>query len=270
MSLVLSNSSKRITQSYGKQKNGSFHYGVDLGMSINKEDNVVYPNCKGIVIEVRDGLKRMPGSTGVASWGNYVLIKHNNGMYSRYAHLKSGVLVKKDQIVDVSSKLGIMGDSGNTTGSHLHFEVQKDYSSKTRIDPTIYLTKPIDEESSSLEKNGMNEIIYVVCAGDTLSSIGYRYNISWQELASYNQIKNPNLIYPGNEIRIPCKQVYVAQKYIVKKGDNLSKIAKKFNTTWQKIYMDNKDVIDNTAKNHGVGGSYQNFIYEGEVLHIKQ
>ena len=47
--------------------------------------------------------------------------------------------------------------------------------------------------------------------------------------------------------------------YIVKKGDNLSKIAKKFNTTWQKIYEDNKDVIGNNP----------NLIYPNQKLIIK-
>ena len=47
--------------------------------------------------------------------------------------------------------------------------------------------------------------------------------------------------------------------YIVKKGDNLSKIAKKFNTTWQKIYKDNKDIIGNNP----------NLIYHNQKLIIK-
>ena len=48
------------------------------------------------------------------------------------------------------------------------------------------------------------------------------------------------------------------RKYIVKKGDNLSKIAKKYNTTWKKIYDDNKDVIGNNP----------NLIYPGQILYI--
>jgi len=56
--------------------------------------------------------------------------------------------------------------------------------------------------------------------------------------------------------------------YTVKKGDNLTKIAKKYNTTWQKLYNKNKSTIDNDAKSHGVKKNYYNFIYAGQVLKI--
>lgn len=137
---VINESSKRITQNYGT------HKGVDLGYRANEEENKVYANCKGTVVEIVDGLGNLKGSTGVKSWGNYVLVKHGNGYHSRYAHLKSGILVKKLQEVDESVQLGVIGDSGNAYGRHLHFEVATGYSSTTRIDPTPYLTKPIYEE----------------------------------------------------------------------------------------------------------------------------
>ena len=134
---VINESSKRITQNYGG------HNGVDLGYRANEEENKVYANCKGTVVETVDGLGNLKGSTGVKSWGNYVLVKHSNGYHSRYAHLKSGILVKKGQEVDENTQLGIIGDSGNAYGRHLHFEVATGYSSTTRIDPTPYLTKAI-------------------------------------------------------------------------------------------------------------------------------
>ena len=137
---VINESSKRITQNYGG------HNGVDLGYRANEEENKVYANCKGTVVETVDGLGNLKGSTGVKSWGNYVLVKHSNGYHSRYAHLKSGILVKKGQEVDENTQLGIIGDSGNAYGRHLHFEVATGYSSTTRIDPTPYLTKAIYEE----------------------------------------------------------------------------------------------------------------------------
>ena len=134
---VINESSKRITQNYGG------HNGVDLGYRANEEENKVFANCKGTVVETVDGLGNLKGSTGVKSWGNYVLIKHGNGYHSRYAHLKSGILVKKGQEVDENTQLGVIGDSGNAYGRHLHFEVSTAYSSSTRIDPTPYLTKAI-------------------------------------------------------------------------------------------------------------------------------
>lgn len=104
------------------------------------------------------------------------------------------------------------------------------------------------------------ETIYVVVKGDTLSRIASLYGTTYQKLAEYNRIANPNLIYPGQHIRIPEASGKVETIiYVVKSGDNLSKIAKAYNTSWQKIYEDNKDVI----------GKNPNLIYVGQKLIIK-
>lgn len=104
------------------------------------------------------------------------------------------------------------------------------------------------------------ETIYVVVKGDTLSRIASLYGTTYQKLAEYNGIANPNLIYPGQHIRIPEASGKVETiTYVVKPGDNLSKIAKAYNTSWRKIYEDNKDVI----------GKNPNLIYVGQKLIIK-
>lgn len=178
---VINESSKRITQAYGG------HNGVDLGYRANEEENKVYANCKGTVVETVDGLGNLKGSTGVKSWGNYVLVKHSNGYHSRYAHLKSGILVKKGQEVDENTQLGVIGDSGNAYGRHLHFEVSTAYSSTTRIDPTPYLTKAIYEEpvQPTEPDKSVDELANEVIAGkwgngqerkDKLTAAGYDYN----------------------------------------------------------------------------------------------
>lgn len=178
---VINESSKRITQAYGG------HNGVDLGWRQDENQNKVYANCKGIVVEVVDGLGNLQGSTGVKSWGNYVLIKHGNGYHSRYAHLKSGILVKKGQEVDENTQLGVIGDSGNAYGRHLHFEVATGYSSATRIDPTPYLTKPIYEGPVQpvQPSKSVEELANEVIAGkwgngqerkDKLTAAGYDYS----------------------------------------------------------------------------------------------
>lgn len=137
MSRVIFESEKRITNQYG---NG--HNGIDLGYRSNEEQNKVYANCEGVVQEIQTGIPNDKGATGVRSWGNYVLIKHPNGMYSRYAHLRE-VYVSKGQSVNENTCVGLIGESGNAYGRHLHFEVQTGYSSSTRINPIEYLTKAI-------------------------------------------------------------------------------------------------------------------------------
>lgn len=178
---VINESSKRITQAYGG------HNGVDLGYRVNEEENKVFANCKGTVVETVDGLGNLKGSTGVKSWGNYVLVKHSNGYHSRYAHLKSGILVKKGQEVDENTQLGVIGDSGNAYGRHLHFEVSTAYSSTTRIDPTPYLTKAIYEEpvQPTEPDKSVDELANEVIAGkwgngqerkEKLTQAGYDYD----------------------------------------------------------------------------------------------
>lgn len=68
----------------------------------------------------------------------------------------------------------------------------------------------------------------------------------------------------------PTPSVSTSVKYTVQKGDNLSKIAKKYGTTWNKIYKDNKALIDNQAKKHGVKAKFENYLYPGQVLTINK
>lgn len=69
------------------------------------------------------------------SFGNYIIIKHNHGMYTRYAHLNS-CRVKKGQIVDQGETIGTIGNTGISTGPHLHYEV---HIGSDVVDPAKYI-----------------------------------------------------------------------------------------------------------------------------------
>lgn len=95
------------------------------------------------------------------------------------------------------------------------------------------------------------ETVYTVKKGDTLSAIASKYGTTYQTLAAYNGISNPNVISVGQQIKIPgtaeeTKQTATATTspatssttetvYTVVKGDTLSSIAKKYGTTYQKL-----------------------------------
>lgn len=102
------------------------------------------------------------------------------------------------------------------------------------------------------------ETVYTVKKGDTLSGIASKYGTTYQELAKYNGIANPNVIHPGQKIKIPGtgKAEPASVTYTVKAGDTLSSIAKKYGTTYQKIAKDN-------------GISNPNLIHPGQKLVIK-
>lgn len=130
----------KITSGYGQRRSG-FHSGVDI-VGFNGKYNVVdgiVAHSSGTVVQVQNGQKNNKGATGMLSYGNYVKIKHEN-YYTLYAHLDI-VYVKAGQLVKCGQPIGIMGDTGNSYGAHLHFEVrnQKD----VRIDPTEFISKSL-------------------------------------------------------------------------------------------------------------------------------
>lgn len=107
-----------------------------------------------------------------------------------------------------------------------------------------------------------NYIEHVVKPGETLSGIAAQYGTTYQKIAADNGIANPNLIYPNQVLKIYTNSAAPSpstKTYTVQPGDNLSSIAAKFGTTWQKIYDDNKSVI----------GGNPNVIMPGMVLTIK-
>lgn len=110
----------KITSGYGKRW-GTIHKGVDL---VSKNRNILASdNGKVTFAGVKSG------------YGNCVIIDHNNGFQTLYAHL-STISVKKGTTVEKGEKIGVMGSTGNSTGVHLHFEIIK---SGTAQNPMTYL-----------------------------------------------------------------------------------------------------------------------------------
>lgn len=92
-----------------------FHPGIDIP---NPVGNPVIAAEKGTVI--------FAGWTN-SGHGNLVVIQHNSGFETYYAHL-SVILVKEGQSVSQGETIGLVGSTGNSTGSHLHFEIHQNSS----------------------------------------------------------------------------------------------------------------------------------------------
>lgn len=90
---------------------GSMHKGLDIARPSNRS-----------ILAADNGVVVSAGADG--SFGNKVVIDHNNGLKTLYAHLSS-IEVSVGQTVEQGSKIGVMGSTGNSTGIHLHFEVHK-------------------------------------------------------------------------------------------------------------------------------------------------
>ena len=126
MSRILLDGENQITNPYSNS-----HPAVDVVKKWYQQDTVI-AHSAGEVVMVQTGQRHNPGSTGNASYGNFVKIKHDDGYYTLYAHLKE-VYVKKGDRVNKAARLGYMGDTGNAYGVHLHFEIRN--QSDVRIDP---------------------------------------------------------------------------------------------------------------------------------------
>jgi len=115
-----------VTSPYGSRR-GGFHPGVDIG---NVRGTPVFASASGTVVQVisgcREGVRRCGGR-----YGNHITIEHPNGTMTRYAHL-SKTNVSVGQSVDQGQKIGAVGNTGDSTGPHLHFEVINANGSKMR------------------------------------------------------------------------------------------------------------------------------------------
>ena len=98
------------------------HSGVDIG---GKKGNPIYAAASGTVVAA--------GKNG--GYGYMIDIDHGNGLVTRYAHC-SKILVRKWQKVKVGEKIAEVGDTGVTTGPHLHFEILLNGKA---IDPVIFI-----------------------------------------------------------------------------------------------------------------------------------
>lgn len=106
-----------ITSKYGKRKDpinhkSAFHTGIDFR---GKKGEPIHATADGVVKKAfRNG-----------GYGNYVLIDHGNGYTTSFSHMQK-YLVHKGARVERGQLIGLVGNSGRSTGSHLHYEIALD------------------------------------------------------------------------------------------------------------------------------------------------
>ena len=236
---------------------GLYHFSYATNIEASNRTQSVNNN---MLVDITDTICSMIESAGyyVMIYANldYLNGKLNSSKLDRYDKwlaqwTKSPTYNKSFGIWQYSSKGSLPGINGNVDLNISY----KDY-------PSIIGKKNNDNTSSNNrqdEKIENNSTNYVVKKGDTLIKIASKYNMSYKTLVSYNNIKDANKIYVGQIIKIPKKdEVIIPSTYIVKKGDTLIKIAKKYNMNWKDLYELNKNVI----------GSNPNLIKIGMVLKI--
>ena len=111
----------RFTSAF-KIRDGRWHKGVDLAVPVGTP---VYAADSGIVTT----------SKLSDSYGYYIVIDHQNGLKTLYAH-NSSLLVKEGDTISKGQQIALSGNTGNSTGPHLHFEI---HSNDTAVNPQIFL-----------------------------------------------------------------------------------------------------------------------------------
>ena len=122
----------RISSEYGYRTHPvtgqySMHGGIDIAANKGTDINVAY---SGIVDSVGYS----------SSYGNYIIVSHNDNLKTLYAHC-SKIIAKEGQEVEKGEVIALVGNTGRTTGSHLHFEVRV---SGNRINPRWVLGEMLE------------------------------------------------------------------------------------------------------------------------------
>lgn len=184
-----------VTSKFGHRRY-KWHYGDDLRLSIGDS-----------VTSVFDGVVRV-AKYNYGGYGNYVIVRHHNGFETLYGHL-SERLVQVGDKVSAGDLIGWGGNTGRSSGPHLHFEVR---FRGDAIDPKIMFDFTNDTiryqtfELTSLHFEYIRvmrrRIYHRVRSGDTLFGIAGRYHVSWRQIARLNHITTKTTLRIGQRLRI--------------------------------------------------------------------
>lgn len=205
----------RITSKYGPRR-GRAHQGLDMSLKVGDP-----------VYAVFDGKVRLSKAAG--NYGNLVIIRHNNGLETYYAHLSERSVQTGDWVV-AGQQIGLGGNTGRSTGPHLHFEVRyrgqsfdperiidfktgelrrEELLLKRRhfsiyakyeqdFDDEVEIAK-IEEE----ERKAAQAIKYhTVRSGDTLGALARKYGTTVNRICQLNGIKSTSILRIGQKLRV--------------------------------------------------------------------
>ncbi len=183
-------------------RRAKFHFGVDVRMDIG---DPVYAAFTGVVRIAKKS----------ADYGYMVLIRHDNGLETLYAHF-SQLLCYIGQHVTAGDIIGLAGSTGRSTGPHLHFEVRFK-GEKINPNKLVYFpTGSLLSDSLQIDKSCFKHLFEVKSAklklkipkfvkarkGDTLYKIAREYGVSVKRLARLNNISRKAKIKRGRRIKL--------------------------------------------------------------------
>ncbi len=199
---VMPTASTKITDIYGyRPRRRRVHYGIDV--KVQKGDTI-YAAFDG---KVRITAFQRRG------YGHYVVIRHNNGIETLYAHL-SKKLVSENQNVKAGDPIGLGGNSGRSTGSHLHFEtilmgkaidpaLMFDFKNQNVTGDFFVYRKPGTRyvENGKVKVAGPEPKYHKVKKGDTIEKIARKHGVPQKRIFELNGLNSRSVIRPGQNLR---------------------------------------------------------------------
>jgi murein DD-endopeptidase MepM/ murein hydrolase activator NlpD len=193
-----------LTSGFGFRRWGKrpkFHYGVDVRMEVGDP-----------VYAIFDGIVRVAKRS--SDYGYVVLIRHYNGLETLYAHFDQ-LLAYPGKPVRSGEIIGLSGNTGRSTGPHLHFEVR---FKGEKIDPSKVIYFPsgsLLSDTLQIDKHCFNHLklykaqqtklrsrYYVVKRGDTLGKIAYKNGVTVKQIARLNKVSHKTKLKAGRRLRI--------------------------------------------------------------------
>lgn len=194
-----------LSSGFGFRKWGrrqKFHFGTDIRMEVG---DPVYAAFEGVVRIAKRS----------ADYGYVVLIRHNNGLETLYAHF-SQLLAYPGQPVKGGDIIGLAGSTGRSTGPHLHFEVR---FKGEKINPSTLIHFPSGSlltDTFQVEKGCFKHLYEVKSAklkaqvpkytkakkNDTIRKIAARYGLSAKKLSRLNRVSSKSKLKKGRRIRL--------------------------------------------------------------------
>ncbi|MBD3858689.1 peptidoglycan DD-metalloendopeptidase family protein [Bacillus sp. 28A-2] len=167
---------------------------------------------KGLDIAAPEGESIFAASEGVvtrsyvsATYGEVVFIRHPNGYETVYAHLHERYVTNGDH-VQAGQPIGIIGNTGASRGTHLHFEVHRgrwSVSKEDAVDPLTIIAMDRFQEPA-LHVNGHEKNTYVIKQGDTLWSIAKAHETTVDQLKKINELTT-HVIRTGDQLMLSTK-----------------------------------------------------------------
>ncbi len=184
----------KITSRFGWRE-GRNHNGIDMDLHVWDPVYSAFP-----------GMVRM--ARYYEGYGRVVVVRHYNGLETLYAHLHR-IKVKPGQIIEAGEVVGLGGSSGQSTGSHLHFEVR---FKGVPIDPCHIISfkeNRLIGDTLVLQKARRNYTVYpkgtifhTVQRGDYLQKIADSYQVDIAKLCELNGMSRRTRLRVGRKVRV--------------------------------------------------------------------